>query len=134
VEALAAQIRDIQQQGVLAALLKHPEIATEEQALKVREVLNQYPDFTPKDALAVARARNIELFQGKDPRGFQPGIHGSVRPNGSGAPTPETLKQQVGAIKSMTNPIDRDAAERRLHGKMVLDRLAASMGLKAKPE
>jgi hypothetical protein len=132
-DSLLAQVKDIQDRNSRNELQRLLGL-TEEQTQKVQEVLSQAPNFTPKEALTIARGRHADLFQGKDQRGFDPGIHGSVRPNGSGAPPPKTLKEQVGAIKTMTNPIDRDAAERRLHGEMVLSKLAASMGLKARPE
>jgi hypothetical protein len=39
------------------------------------------------------------------------------------------MAQKIEEIRRMSNPIDRDAAERRLHGSLVLDKLAAMMGL-----
>lgn len=133
VDTLLAQVKEIQDRDARRELQRTLGLP-EEHAQKVQDIMRQSPDLKPSEALHVARQRHADLFQGKDQRGFDPGTHGGIRPTGGGAPAPETLKQKVAGIKTILNPIDRDAAERRMHGEIVLDKLAASMGLHKKAQ
>ena len=122
-----AALREENQRRSLAIELK---LASPEQAEKVSALVNA--GLNPQEALNVAQGRHAELFGLVSKAGFQPGTHGGIKPTGSGPEPVQTLKQKIDQIKLTVNPIDRDAQERRLHGSLVLDMFAASMGLTKK--
>jgi hypothetical protein len=131
IEALSKQLDGMKQENEQRALQVDLKVDSKQAAALVPLVRG---GLTPHEALTVAKNRDPALFDATadDKRGFQGNIHGGLRPKGSGPAPVETLKQKVNAIKEVVNPIDRDAAERRLHGKMVLDLFAQSMGLKSR--
>jgi hypothetical protein len=100
---------------------------THEQARKLLPLTAS--GLNPREALAIAKGRDPQAFGAVAAGGFDAGQHGSLRPTGGGPPAPPTMAQKIEEIRRMSNPIDRDAAERRLHGSLVLDKLAAMMGL-----
>jgi hypothetical protein len=93
---------------------------------------------SPQEAMTIAKQRGDAAFgaPAEVRGGFQPGVHGSLKPSPAGGPPPreKTMKEKTRDILAIVNPIDRDAAERRMHGAIVIDMFAKSMGLQKRPE
>jgi hypothetical protein len=132
VEKQLDELRLASEQRALEASLK----VTADQSAKLVQLTRS--GLSPQEALTVARGRDPAAFDalGDDKKGFQP-FHGSLRPNGGGgAPQPETLKQKAAAVRALVGkipPHEVDAAEKKLHGSIVIDMIAKQMGWKARP-
>lgn len=119
-KTLQEQVRVIQEAEQRRELQRDLKLTEAEQVSLVQQILKASPDIKPSEALLIAQMRDPEKFGGTDKRGFDPSQHSSLRPNGAGAPkVGKTLKERAGEIAKITNPIDRDRAEKQLHGKIV---------------
>jgi hypothetical protein len=130
IDGVRKEIAALREENQRRSLTLELKLASPEQAEKVSALVTS--GLNAQEALGVAQSRHAELFGLVSKAGFQAGVHGGLRPTGAGPLAVETLKTKVDKIKTIVNPIDRDAAERRLHGKMVLDLFAQSMGMKSR--
>jgi hypothetical protein len=92
-----------------------------EQAIAVNEVRLNNPSLSTAEAFAIAQSRDPDAFGAMNPRAYNPGQHGSLRPRGGGVPPqqqPKSIKQRAQEIAAMPDPLKRMAAERHLIGSM----------------
>jgi hypothetical protein len=92
-----------------------------EQAVAVNAVRSTSPGLSTAEAFAIAQGRYPDDFNVPNPRAYNPGQHGSLRPRGGGAPPqaqPLTIRQRAEQIRAMADPLKRAAAERHLIGSM----------------
>jgi hypothetical protein len=75
-----------------------------------------------REAHAIASSRDPALFNAPPAGGFQPGVHGSMRPSlGTSPPAPATIRERSAAIAQLQreNPMAGQAAVYRLHGELL---------------
>lgn len=80
------EIRAERRQQKLAAELGLPE---PKQVAVVAALLDKNADLTPTEALEIAAKRQPDMFKDRGQPGFDPSIHGSLRPTPGGAPQTE---------------------------------------------
>lgn len=101
-QAMLQQIARKQQERDLADELG----VNVKQAAAVADLLSKSPDLTPAEAKSLAASRNPDLFGAAGGSGgFQPGIHGTARPNAGGPqptePKPSPFDQRIAEIKAL---------------------------------
>jgi hypothetical protein len=116
-QRLREDVAAIKRTTFRAELKQALNLATDEQIDAVEKVMQEAPALKVAEAAMLATTRNAELFGGKDPRAFDPGQHGSLRPRGAGPPPPKSLKDRAKEVDAIADPVVRAREVQRLFGK-----------------
>lgn len=96
------EIRTERRQQKLAAELGLPE---QKQVAIVAALLDKNADLTPIEALEIAAKRQPDVFKDRGQPGFDPSVHGSLRPTPGGTPkTEQAFDSQAWKEKVMKLP------------------------------
>jgi cell division septum initiation protein DivIVA len=108
VEKLAKSLEEIQRKERVRDVSAELGI-DDKQAAYVAELQSKYSDLTPTEALELAAKRKPDLFAERGQPGFDPRIHGTMRPRPGTPPPPKPSdrQQRLDRIKTSTG-VDKD--------------------------
>lgn len=90
---------------------------TQKQAEAVHEMMSKNTDLTAAEAMAIARARDAELFGSADQRGADQSQHTTLRAGGGRQPPkPMSLSEAVDEVNKLPTRLEKDREHARLLG------------------
>lgn len=113
-EQLRNELKDIQRRERLRDLTNELGLGDQKQAQAVLDILGKNPDLAPPEALELAAKRAPDTFKERGGSGFDPNIHGSLRPkpgNQPPEPKPSEHKQRIAHMAKLTKEGRRHDAE-----------------------
>jgi len=91
-EQVRNELTEIRNRDHARNLIEELGLADRKQAQVVMDLLSKNPDLAPAEALELAAKRNADLFKERGTPGFDPRIHGSLRPTPGSQPSAEPKK------------------------------------------
>lgn len=124
IEKIEKQLAEIQHRERTRELTVELGLADDKQAFAVMELISKNSDLTPTEALELAAKRKPDLFKERGQPGFDPRIHGSMRPHAGAAPQPKEsdYKKRLAATAKATG-VDKSRLLNNIVGGMAADAL-----------
>ena len=103
-ERIGKELAEIKQKERVRELTVELGLVDDKQAQAVLELVSKNPDLTSVEALELAAKRKPDVFKERGQPGFDPRIHGSMRPHAGSSPQPKEseYKQRLAAAKKAT--------------------------------
>lgn len=124
-EDIRKALREIQAKEQKRDLIHELGLADERQAEVVAEIMAKNPGLERAEALDLAAKRKPDLFQERGQPGFDPRIHGSMRPRPGSAPEPKESDRDK-RLKAIASATGTDKS--KLLNNMVGSLAAKAMG------
>lgn len=104
IERIGKTLADMQRNERIRNMAVELGLADTKQAELVAALIDKNADLTPVEALEIAAKRQPDLFKDRGQSGYDPRIHGSLRPTSVSTPQPSASDRQdrINAMKKMT--------------------------------
>ena len=114
VKKTLAEMKDVEYRRTLSASLG----LDDKQTAIVAELGKTVPGLNPMELLSLAQTRNPDAFKGRGQPGFNPSVHGSMRPTPGASPEPQKSDhvQRLEAIKGEKDKVRKNDLTNNLIG------------------
>lgn len=96
-EQISRKLQDIERRERIRDLVSELGLADQKQGQLVLDILSKNTDLAPPEALELAAKRSPDVFKERTGGGFDPRIHGSLRPTPGSQPEPKKPDKQLRA-------------------------------------
>lgn len=121
-------IRELRAENRMRGLVTELGLGSQEQAGIVSKLLESNPGLTPAEALDIAARREPEKFKDRGHSGFDPSIHGVLRPTAGSQPAPAQQKSEYAKRFEYSDKLGATRDRNRVRHNVIGHEVAKAIG------